>query len=97
MDERILREKEDEVSTSLFSRRCAGRERTYLRDCSRAVTENSHAPECILWQAAELVALEKQTRALAGTFEELNANFGKINQSMGGAYPVMESDNQSVP
>ena len=36
-------------------------------------------------QVAELVALEKQTRSLAGTFEDLNANFGKINQSMSGA------------
>ena len=38
-----------------------------------------------LRQVAELMALEKQTRSLAGTFEDLNANFGKINQSMSGA------------
>lgn len=30
------------------------------------------------------MALEKQTRSLAGTFDDLNTNFVKINQSMSG-------------
>ncbi|KAJ1495115.1 hypothetical protein T484DRAFT_1876440 [Baffinella frigidus] len=53
MDERVLREKEEEV--------------------------------------AELVALEKQTRSLAGTFDDLNTNFVKINQSMSASAAVLDN------